>query len=186
MTTIDFNAMSGPELARTYNEMAMTAIDLGSDKYKTVQRFADARVGRARCEALHSHITALRASAAAVDADAGRDIRPAFLKAKETKPDASPAETEARSEDEMARKKTKAKKELRAKTARTASKARAPRADGAKTLNQYTEEWNELVPAAVKLGIKGAKHHTSAFESVAKAEARIEWLRERIAEAKAA
>lgn len=68
MAKPDFNAMSGPDLVRMYNEMVITAVDLGlANHNKTVQRFADRDVGVKRCENLHSSIVAFRTGHAAAD-----------------------------------------------------------------------------------------------------------------------
>jgi hypothetical protein len=66
------------------------------------------------------------------------------------------------------------KRKAAAKAARTPRK-RAANGSG-ETLASYTKVWNDLVPAAVKAGIKGVKHHSSDFESAVKAKARIAWL----------
>lgn len=60
MNTPNFSEMNNPQLVMAYNEMVMTAVDLGLDpKFtKTVARFADTGAGIKRCEALHSEIQA--------------------------------------------------------------------------------------------------------------------------------
>lgn len=56
MTKPNFEAMKNAELVAQYNEMVLTAIDLGLTKFQTVTRFAKAADGVRRCEALHTEI----------------------------------------------------------------------------------------------------------------------------------
>ena len=53
---MDFNTMSGPQLATVWNEMVLTAIDLGLPEVKPVKKFSDPKTGRMRCEQLHALI----------------------------------------------------------------------------------------------------------------------------------
>lgn len=79
MTTPNFTAMSGPEQVRTYNEMVITAIDLGMSDVKSVTRFADTTAGARRCEKMHSNIVAWRAGQKAADAqEVAQDSDPAY------------------------------------------------------------------------------------------------------------
>ena len=204
MTKPDFATMTGPQLVTIWNEMVLTAIDLGSDKYKTVQRFATAEAGVKRCEALHSSIVAMRAGLARVEDE--KDLRPTELREKDAQVEAVPGEadhfrvkgtepidppadagsqSEASSDvvpaddsedDDMAKKRKAAAK------AKKVASPRKSRGDGP-TLASYTEEWNALVPRAVKAGIKGVKHHSSDFETHVKAKARLAWLNKELAKA---
>jgi hypothetical protein len=55
MATMDFSKMTGPQLAAAWNEMVLTAVDLGIP-VDSVKKFADQKSGRARCEKLHAQI----------------------------------------------------------------------------------------------------------------------------------
>jgi len=198
-------SLSGPSLVTLYNEMAMTAHDLGDSERPAVVRFASAEKGRSRVEALHLHILGLRRKAGKVNAPAammqealgGAEARAAEQDTASPSGDAAahdadqpesaageqtavtegeaPASDE--SEDDMA-KKAKAKKGAGAKRAPAPRK----RAEGP-SLADYTKEWNDLVPGAVKAGVKGVKKHTSPFETKEKAAARIKWLKDAIRKA---
>lgn len=67
----EFANFTIPEMIRSYNEMIMTAIDLGMTGKKTRTSFHDRTDGLARCEALHSSIKAFRSG----------------MKAEETRPE---------------------------------------------------------------------------------------------------
>jgi hypothetical protein len=202
--TYDFSQMTGPQLVEAYNEMCATATDLGVQTAQPVKRFSGLDAGRTRCEKMHALVQEL-AAARSAPADASRpqgvapaageplapaaepDLRPSNLRHSD-QPDAPPASGASDvtdiswnemtggdlsdGDDDMA-KKAKAKK---------AGKPRAKKGDG-EGLASYTKRWNDLVPKAVKAGIKGVKHHTSDFESYEKAKARVAWLEKAISKA---
>lgn len=106
MTNPDFSTLTGPALVEAYNEMILTATDLGmpAEVWRTVRRFSGLDAGRTRCEKLHRAISQVReqdaaapdedrprtspkpeemadtrAAATEVSADANRDLRPLHL-----------------------------------------------------------------------------------------------------------
>jgi hypothetical protein len=106
MTNPDFSTLTGPALVEAYNEMILTATDLGmpAEVWRTVKRFSGLDAGRTRCEKLHRAISQVReqdaaapnedrprtspkpeemadtrAAATEVSADANRDLRPLHL-----------------------------------------------------------------------------------------------------------
>lgn len=192
-TKTDFTVMSNADLVRTFNDMIHTAIDLGAgvDRYKTVSRFSSSEAGIKRCEALESTILALEQSAKAVKAERGVNVGhpveprdagdPVYAMLPGADPAAAPVDNAVNSadaqtgDDDMAAKRKAGRKPARATKARPAS--------AGPTLASFTEEWNSLVPQAVKAGVKGVKKHTSNFETRAKAEARIKWIKDAIKDA---
>jgi hypothetical protein len=56
----DFATMTGPQLVAIWNEMALTATDLGLPEVKSVKKFKDHKAGVARCTKLHAQIQAAR------------------------------------------------------------------------------------------------------------------------------
>lgn len=77
-TKPDFAAMSGAQLITCYNEMVLTAQDIGLEGYKPRQVFHDKGDGLKRCEQLHSSIVA----------------RATGLHQADTQPDTGPVPTE--------------------------------------------------------------------------------------------
>jgi hypothetical protein len=57
---MDFSKMNGPQLVAAWNEMVLTAVDLGI-KVTPVKKFADPATGRKRCEQLHASIQSRKA-----------------------------------------------------------------------------------------------------------------------------
>lgn len=196
----DFSALTGPQLVEAYNEMVLTAVDLGVQTAQPVKRFSGVDAGRARCAKMHAMITDLRA-------DAARDLRPAALRDAEPSktdpvaippatdplheeavneaarvgtPNQEPAGSAVESEDEMAKKRKAGRKPARAGAAKGVAKKRAE----GPSLASFREEYNSLVPAAKKAGITWAKHHTSEFESKTKGAAQVERLKKAIKDAK--
>ncbi len=53
---MDFSQMNGPQLVAVWNEMVITATDLGLNDIRPVKKFSDAETGRIRCEKLHTEI----------------------------------------------------------------------------------------------------------------------------------
>ena len=78
------------------------------------------------------------------------------------------------------RKRDRVKVAKKRAAAAEAPRKRAVKSEGEKTLQQLTAEFNAMVPAAEKKGIKGAKHHTSSFGSLEHARNRVAWLREQL------
>jgi hypothetical protein len=56
---MDFSKMSGPELVKIWNEMVLTAVDVGIP-VNSVKKFADQKSGIARCTKLHAQIQATK------------------------------------------------------------------------------------------------------------------------------
>jgi hypothetical protein len=56
---MDFTKMSGPELVKIWNEMVLTAVDVGIP-VNSVKKFADQKSGIARCTKLHAQIQATK------------------------------------------------------------------------------------------------------------------------------
>lgn len=185
----DFQAMTGPALVQTYNEMVVTSNDLGIPGFSTTKRFASTQVGVARAEKLHNEIVAKLAERAATanPAPAGEffdrktDAAPATAETTTTATAAvEPTEEEGdtdgplpgESEDDMAKRKAAKKAKGGRKTA------------GGDTIKSRTEAYNALVPAAKRAGVKWAKHHTSLFESHASAEKATKRLEKAIKDAK--
>lgn len=202
-TQVDYNTLTGSEQVREFNRMVSEGAVLGLEGLRKVYRFKDHSSGARRCEALASQLRARAASNAVADAQE-KDVRPRFSQtggaaglvdaaqrassAEQTQPDAAPAQTAADQEattasdagaptteetDEMA-----AKRKAGRKPAQASAQGRK-RGEGP-TLATYTEQWNALVPRAVKKGIKGVKHHSSHFESLEKAKARVSWLEKQL------
>ncbi len=57
---MDFSSMNGPQLVAAWNEMVLTAIDLGLKAQQPVKKFTDVKTGRERCETLHGLISMFR------------------------------------------------------------------------------------------------------------------------------
>lgn len=196
----DFGTLTGPQLVEAYNEMVLTALDLGVQTAQPVKRFSGVDAGRARCARMHAMITDLRA-------DAARDLRSTAQRAAEPSktdpvaippandplheeavnaaaragaPNQEPTGSAVESEDEMAKKRKAGRKPARKGAAGGAARKRAE----GPTLSSYREEYNALVPAAKKAGIKWAKHHTSEFESKVKGAAQVARLQKAIKDAK--
>ena len=65
----DFATMTGPQLVAVWNEMVLTAGDLGLPEVKSVKKFKDQKSGVARCEKLHAQIQAVRPDKSAAPKD---------------------------------------------------------------------------------------------------------------------
>lgn len=191
----DFAAMTGPALVAQYNEMVLTAVDLGLGyMYTTTKRFGDRGAGIMRCEKLHKDITEALAKRAAPgpqtvsehtiklsELKGGEHLAEAVAAATENPapagetaaPAASTAETaNSESEDEMGKRRQKA-------TAGRKGSGRGKSTSGG-TIREMTEEYNSIVKglsAAVKKENPWAKHHTSNFESVEKAKKQLARLK---------
>jgi hypothetical protein len=154
----DFTKLTGPELVSAFNALVRESEALGATSIpKQVKRFATHKAGVDRCVFLHNQVWALK-------------------KAAEIKPVA----------DAVAKAETA--QTAKAKTAAKAPAKKPPAAREASNgtghpLKWYTDTYNSLVPEAVKLGVK-AKHHTSLFESRAKAEVQLAKLKAAIEAAK--
>lgn len=195
--TGDFGAalaeLSGPSLVTLYNEMALTAHDLGDSERPAVKRFASATAGRSRVEALHLHILGLRKKATPtldyIRERGGEFHVPAHdasepdTAAGEQEPAATEGEAPASDESDNMAKKAKAAKKAPAKKAPAKKAGGATKRSEGPSLADYTKEWNDLIPAAKRAGVTGVKVHTSPFETKVKAQARIDWLNSAIKKA---
>lgn len=193
--------LTGSLLVAQFNEMVMTAIDLGITGYKEVNRFATSAKGQERTQKLHAAIQAAAHPSAdpeVVEADTGvhpldqgdqthraepdETTATGNNAAAETQGDDTERLPDESEEDFMAR---KAKKRV----TKTANKAKGGskkvKSTNGSTIREQTEEYNRLVPAAKKAGIAWAKHHTSNFENLAKAEVAMKKLKDAMKKASA-
>lgn len=162
--TAQLAVMTGPQLVEFYNHHVEVWIARGGDNtFGVVRRFATAEVGRARVERIH----------AAIQERFPQPDPKSVAAAKEAAPEAGGATEES---DDMAKRKAGRKPVRKATGARRNTEG--------PTLATYLAEYNDLVPAAKKAGIKWAKVHTSNFESKDKAKAQIARLKEAIRKAK--
>lgn len=60
MAEPNFRKMDHAQLVEAYNEMVLTAEDLGISHFSTTSRFADTPTARRRCEIIHHEIKAKR------------------------------------------------------------------------------------------------------------------------------
>lgn len=200
--------LTGSLLVVQYNEMVVTATDLGITGVKEVNRFATNQKGIERTEKLHAQITAAAHPSqdpAEVEADTG--VHPldqgdqshvaddtvnhatTSAVAEETTTEASaPAETQ----DEEATERLPDETEEAYMARKAAKKKVAPKKKGGArntegpTIKSLTEEYNEIVrkmTKAQKEAAPFAKHHTSMFESKDKANIQLKKLRAAIAKA---
>lgn len=208
MTTVkspDLN-LAGSLLVVQFNEMVATAIDIGLEGYKEVNRFKDNATGIARTEKLHAAIQARVEALRAADAEAAEleahTGRPANTASPETSGETTaPASVDAEPSDEeavsrlpgeteeafMARKKAtkKTKTKTAAKKAGNGNGARTKSTNGT-TIREMTDEYNAIVAKMTKAQKEAApfaKHHTSQFESKDKAKVQLDKLKKAIAKA---
>jgi hypothetical protein len=153
------------DLIREYNQLVDRARALGLDRVRNRERFATGELAVKYIEQLQSSIRAAQNARRAED-NSGVSVEE--------------SEMAIRKRDRLKAEKAKAKAPAKTKAA-PEKKVRAKAADGAPTIKQLTEEWNKLVPAANRKGVKGVKVHTSNFGSREHAEARVAWLKEQMA-----
>lgn len=188
----DFDAMGGAALVNSYNTMVREATAAGLAGYREVNRFADHASAVKRCAALQSSLKAHAAGQAAADRQGLREADPDQTAQRVLRESGNPLnnpgheqppanEPAATTEEANGMAKKQKAAAARAKTERTASKARGGgrRVEGRPTLAQQMEEYNALVPRALKKGVK-CKVHTSTFESYEKGVKQIKKLRDAI------
>lgn len=152
------------QLVSMWNERVAYAVSIGFTKAKPVNsKFKTIEDGVRRLDVLESNISAREASNRAVEREEAASVTEA-----ET---AAPAAQEE--ESDVARKK---------KTRRAAA---APRSRGnGVTIKEKTDEYNELVPEAKRLGVPYARKHSSAFGSHEMADKQIKRLKTDMASAR--
>lgn len=164
--TVDYTTLSGPDLVRAFNALALIATDLGTDRAPTpVQRFGDLEAGRRRFEALLSMVRARRASEAAVTSEGP---------AAPSDPGNVDQAAVTSEDSTVAKPKKSATKHVRTKVTGTTRKG------GGETLLQQMERYNDRVREALKLGVPKVRVHTSTFESHDKGVAQFHKLEARI------
>lgn len=204
--TPDFASMKNAELVSQYNEMVLTAIDLGIKSHATVNRFADHSSAVKRCEKVHSDITAALASANAPTEDgkpaAGspgpklleqildpRNANPPVIAGETTAVGAaSPGEVETadptntEENEDMA----KRRKAAAATNGRKGKGGARPRSTNGQTIREMTEEYNAIVAKMTKAQKEAApfaRHHKSYFETLDAGKKQLKRLQGAIAKA---
>jgi len=164
------------QLVLDWNSLVAHAQTLGLTKYKPINsKFKTIADGSRRLDALKSAIRAREASEAAVEtavnmtAAAMRDAPP-------------PAQVTEENDDMASRRKTKKTKTKAARSTAATARTRSPRqslANGT-SIKAKTQEYNSLVPRAVKAGHAGFRHHTSDFGSHEAANKQLKRIRDAI------
>lgn len=152
------------QLVSEWNSLVTQAHSLGLTKYKPINsKFKTIADGSRRIDTLKSAIRAREASEQAVET-AAAVAEPTVV---------------TEENDDMARRKTK-KQTKAARSAAATARTRSPRqslANGT-SIKAKTQEFNSLVPRAVKLGHTGFRHHTSDFGSHEAANKQLKRIRE--------
>jgi hypothetical protein len=163
----NFADMTGAQLVSAFNTLAKEAALFGATSVPAqIKRFPDRKAGVKRCEALAANVKALKEAAEPKQAEADMGYAPGLS--------VGPGGTLiGTGKPPQAKTAAKAKAMTAAKAPAKKTPAAREHANGSgHPLSWYTEQYNALVPEAVRLGIK-AKHHTSLFESKAKAEKQL-------------
>lgn len=170
--------LTGSLLVVQYNEMVATAIDLGLDGVREVNRFKDNATGVARTEKLHSTIQARVASNKAADEDKGPEVghlvetNPGEFSTTTGSEGAAPAAHEANAvedtssqgntapettEEELTQLPDETEEAFMARKAAKKSAKKAPKKGAVKakstngsTIREMTEEYNAIVKGMTK------------------------------------